>query len=122
MLDMNKQSGLDAASSMGLLGSSGALQNIQRGAGDIVANDRERYMQNLMKTFLSGLGLSGGLYETGAGTARNLGQQATQMGETMGGLEYGRERAPGQLLENLLKMGAQTYGQMNQPPPMFFGG
>jgi len=106
MLDMNKQAGLEAASSMGLLGSSGALSNIQQGAGDIVAKDRQAYLNDLMQKYMQGIGLGENLYGTGASTAGNLGNQAIRQGENLAGLEYGRSRAPNEMLDRLMGEGA----------------
>lgn len=108
-LEMNREQGLDAASSMGLMGSSGAINNIQRGAGDIVSKDRTQFMQDLMQKFLSGLGLSHDIFNTGASAGTNLGNQALGMGENMAGLEYGKQNSPGNLLENLIKTGASAW-------------
>lgn len=104
-LDMNRDQGLEAASSMGLMGSSGALNNIQRGAGDIVSRDRQTFLDDLMKKYMTGIGLGTNLYDTGASTAGNLGSQAMHHGENMAGLKYGESAAPGQLFGQLLDMG-----------------
>jgi hypothetical protein len=104
MLEMNKGQGLDAASAMGLMGSSGALQNIQQGAGDITSKDRQQYLNDLMQKYMSGIGLSSGIYNTGAGTAGNLGNQAMLHGQNMAGLEYGKTNAPGDLYGKIVGM------------------
>lgn len=112
MLEMNQGQGLDAASSMGLMGSSGALANIQKGAGDITSRDREKYMTDLMQKYMSGIGLSSGLYNTGAATAGNLGNQAMTHGQDMGLLEYGRTNAPGEMWGKILNMASGAMGGM----------
>ncbi len=104
LLQMNQGQGLDAASSMGLMGSSGALANIQQGAGDITAKDRQAYMDDLMKKYLEGIGLGKNIYGVGAQTGANLGQQATDQGTTMANLGYGRTARPG----NMFATGAGT--------------
>lgn len=81
--------GMDAASAMGLGGSSAALQNIQRGATDIMQKDRANYLQNLMQTYLSGAGIAQNLYGTGAG-------MAGQLGRGMGEARFGEMTSPGQ--------------------------
>jgi len=123
LLGMNQEEGLDAASSMGLMGSSAALNNIQRGAGNIVSADRKQYMQDLMDKFLQGLGLSSKIYDTGASMASNLGGQAINMGqmgqktgEDLAGLEYGRTNAPGNMFENLLKTGTSLFAGGQDSP------
>ena len=109
MLEQNKNSGLDAASSMGLMGSSAALGNIQQGAGNIVNQDRQQYMQDLMQKYMTGIGLGQNIYGYGAGAGQNLGQGAMQHGETAGGLRYGEQTAPGELYGKLLGTGINTF-------------
>lgn len=101
MLEQNKSQGLDAASSMGLMGSSGALNNIQRGAGDIVSKDRQQYMDDLMKKYMSGIGIGQDIYNTGANTGNTLGNEAMKNGENLAGLEYGQYAAPGAMFGKL---------------------
>ncbi len=103
LIDINKGQGMDAASSMGLLGSSGALQNIQQGAGMISAQDRRNYMTDLMEKFMKGIGIGGDIYNTGASSANSLMTGALNTGQDMASLKFGEERAPGALFENLLK-------------------
>jgi hypothetical protein len=115
MLGMNTQQGLEAASSMGLMGSSGALQNIQQGAGDIVARDRQQYMNDLMQKYMSGIGIGQNIYGIGANTANNQANLAFQQGNNQAGLEYGRTNAPGQLFGNLAGMGANIAANYFMP-------
>jgi len=114
MLEMNKGAGLDAASSMGLNGSSAALGNIQQGAGDIVSKEREQYLKMMMAQYLEGLGLSQNMYNTGANLAGNyagnLLGQGNEYGQGMANMAYNQQAAPGQLFGNLLRTGAQAYG------------
>jgi hypothetical protein len=105
LLKQNQASGMDAASSMGLSGSSAALGNIQQGAGNIVSRDRQQYMDDLMKKYMAGIGLGTSLYDTGAQAGQNLGQQSMTHGENQANLQYGRYAAPGKLFENLMKTG-----------------
>lgn len=109
-LEQNQQAGLEAASSMGLMGSSGALNNIQKGAGDIVSSDRQKYLDDLMDKYMKGIGLGSSLYGTGANMGGLLGQQAQQQGVNMGNLKYGESRAPSQLFENLIRLLASSQG------------
>jgi hypothetical protein len=102
MLEQNKNSGLDAASSMGLMGSSAAMNNIQVGAGNIVNQDRQQYMNDLMNKYLAGIGIGQNIYGTGAQMGGLLGGQAIQHGEDLAGLEYGRVGAPGQMRNQLI--------------------
>lgn len=85
--------GMDAASAMGLLGSSPAIRAIQQGASNIMSADRQQYLNDLMQKYLAGAGLAQGLYNTGASTAANMGQQTMQMGDTMAGLKAGQRQA-----------------------------
>lgn len=109
-LARNQTSGLEGASSMGLMGSSAAINNIQQGAGNIMAKDRQQYMDDLMKKYMEGIGLGKDLYSTGASTGQNLGNQSMQEGEDQASLAYGEKAAPGKLFENLVKTGAQVFG------------
>lgn len=109
MLSKNQSSGMDAASQMGLMGSSTALQNIQNSAGNIVQGDRQQYLNDLMQKFMAGIGLGQNIYGTGAnaagqnaGLATTMGNQAINMGDTMGGLKYNEEMAGPQMFEKLL--------------------
>jgi hypothetical protein len=109
-LEQNQQAGLEGASSMGLMGSSGALSNIQQGAGDIVQKDRQQYMNDLMQKYLSGIGLGQNLYGIGAQTGANLGQQANQQGVNMANIGYAQNMAPQNMMENYLKTALGMYG------------
>lgn len=97
MLSANINQGQEAASAMGLGGSSAAIGNIQTGAGNIMQKDRQQYMDDLMKKYMEGIGLGHNLYSTGAQAGANLGRQSMQHGENQAGLAYGRSAAPGQL-------------------------
>lgn len=110
LLGLNKSQGLDAASSMGLMGSSAALGNIQQGAGNIVAQDRQNYINQLMQNYLKGLGLSEGIYNTGANAAESMFRGGQDYGQNMAQMRYNQQAAPGQLFGNLLRTGAQLYG------------
>lgn len=90
-----KEHGLDAASSMGLLGSSPALGAIQAGTSGIVAQDRQNYLNDLMEKYKTGAGLSQGMYNTGAQTANQMGQNAMNMGQNSAGMKFGETNAPG---------------------------
>lgn len=110
MLEMNKNSGLDAASSMGLMGSSAALGNIQTGAGNIVNADRRNYLSDLMNKYMSGIGIGQNMYGIGADMGKTMGGQAMQQGANMAQLSYGRNAAKSKLLENIMRMVAQAMG------------
>ncbi len=104
-----RSGGLDAASSMGLLGSSSAINNIQNSASDIMNKDRSSYLQDLMDKYMKGVGIGQDLYGTGANMASQFGQLAHGFGQDIGGASYGAANAPGNLLGNLINMGANIY-------------
>ncbi|HWY34740.1 MAG TPA: hypothetical protein VNX68_08840 [Nitrosopumilaceae archaeon] len=100
--------GLDAASSMGLLGSNAAINNIQQSSSDIMNKDRSEYLQDLMYKYLSGIGIGENIYGTGANMAANLGNLSQGFGQNIAGARYGAKNAPGNLLGNLLSMAANA--------------
>lgn len=101
----SSESGLDAASSMGLMGSSPALESIQRNASSIMNADRQTYLQNLMQKYLAGVQVSQGLFNTGSNTANTMAQSRLNVGDNLGQLKYGEQSAPGALLGRILGMG-----------------
>ena len=104
-----KASGLDAASSMGLGGSSAALSNIQQGASDIMNKDRSAFLEDLMNKYMKGVGIGQDIFGKGAATAGNLGTQALQTGSNMGEMAFGSAAAPGEMMKNLLSMAMKAY-------------
>lgn len=98
-------SGLDAASSMGLMGSSSALNNIQNSAGEIMQGDRQNYMNDLMQKYLASIGIGQNLYGTGANAAGAMSQNAMNQGQNMAAVKYGQQSAPGEMFGKLLGMG-----------------
>jgi hypothetical protein len=112
MMKRARDVGMNEASSMGLMGSSGALENLQRNAGSIMQEDRQRYLDDLMKKYMASIGIGENIFGTGAATAGNMGNQAVKFGENMGGLAYGKANAKGQMLGNLIGMGANLAGKI----------
>lgn len=108
-----RESGLNAASSMGLSGSSAAVNNIQQSSGDIMNADRSQYLNDLMQKYMTGIGIGQNMFNVGAGTAGNMGNQALSVGENNGAAAYGSRNAPGNLLKDLLAMGAKAYMSRN---------
>lgn len=105
-------SGLDAASSMGLMGSSTAVNNIQNSAGEIMQNDRQKYMDDLMQKYMASIGIGQNMYGTGANAAGAMSNNAMNMGGEMGNIAFNKQNAPGQMFGNLLSMvgnGALNY-------------
>jgi len=107
---MASQQGLDAASSMGLMGSQPALQAIQGGASQIALNDRQNYLNDLMNKYQTGIGVGQNMYGVGAGAAGQMGQQATQMGQDSAQMAYNRKNAPGNMLGSLMGAGVGLAG------------
>ncbi len=110
LMRRSKELGNQEASSMGLSGSSSALENIQRTGSSIVSQDRQQYMNDLMQKYLSAIGIGQNMFNTGAGMGANLGQGALNTGRDMSGLEYGRLAAPGERMGQLIGAGAAMYG------------
>jgi hypothetical protein len=102
MEGLAQQHGLDAASSMGLMGSNTALGAIQAGTSGIAAQDRQNYLNDLMEKYKMGAGLSQGIYGTGANAAGQMGQNAMNMGQNSAQMQLGKTNAQGELLGGLL--------------------
>ena len=109
--------GLNAASSMGLMGSSPALQAIQAGTSNIGMADQNNYMDNLMQKYLAGAGLAQNIYGTGAAAGGQMGQNAMNQGVNMAQSAYGQQAAPGNLMGGLIgtAVGAATGSQGTNP-------
>jgi len=108
--NMAQNQGLDAASSMGLMGSTPALQAIQAGTANIGAQDRQNYLNDLMEKYKTGVGLTQNVYGVGANAAGGQSTNSMNMGENSAGMSYGRENAGGNRLEGILGMGAGVLG------------
>ena len=111
-MQLAKSQGMDAASSMGLLGSSAALNNVQQSSNNIMNADQQQFMNDLMQKYMTGIGIGQNIYGVGAQTAGNLGTQAIQYGENMAAMEYGRQAAPGNIFGNLLQGGINAAGSL----------
>jgi len=110
MMNRMREYGGSEASSMGLQGSSAALENSQRTAGSIVSQDRQRYMNDLMQKYLASIGIGQNMYGVGANMGAQMGQNAMNFGNNQAGLAYGKQQAPGQQLGQLIGAGAGLYG------------
>lgn len=104
-----REQGLNAAQAQGLGGSSAATANIEQSASDIMNKDRSQFLEDLMRKYLAGIGIGENIFGTGASMAGNLGQQLIGGGQTIGGLRYGEQNAPGQSLAHLLNLGTQLF-------------
>lgn len=102
--------GLDAASAMGLGGSSAALSNIQKGSADIMQKDRQQYMNDMMQKYMAAMGLGQNLYGTGANMSSDAAQGEQTLGQDTAGLTYGKNSAGRNILMKLLGGGAGLLG------------
>ncbi len=143
---MASQHGLNAASSMGLLGSQPALSAIQSGTAGIVAKDRQQYLDDLMKKYMTGIGIGQDIYGKGENAANSLSQNSMNMGTNSAQNTFNQNNAQGDLFGKLLggatglfgsalggpigsalgaglaqKMGWSTTGSYN-PSPWYNGG
>jgi len=116
LLSQNQSSGMDAAQQMGLGGSSAALGNIQQGAGNIVNQDRQQYMNDLMEKYMKGIGLGQSLYSTGASAASKLGEQSVGNGLVNAAFGYNRADQP---MQNLATSGAGLLNAYQKNPNLF---
>lgn len=99
--------GLNAAGSMGLMGSSAALNNIQEEGSDIMAKDRQQYMDDLMKKYMAGMGLGENISGTGASAAGQQSQNAMNQGQNEAGLDFGKYNAGPNMLMQMLNGAGQ---------------
>src|ERR1700689_1882233 len=107
------EAGLGAASKMGLMGSNAAVNNIQQSSGDIMNQDRPQYLNDLMNKYMSGVGIGQNIYNTGAATAGNMGNQALGMGNQA--LDIGRmfQHMGDQSLDVGSELGRAAYNEKN---------
>jgi hypothetical protein len=107
---MAQQQGLNAASSMGLMGSSPALQAIQSGTAGIVQQDRQQYLNDLMQKYLAGTGIGQNIYGVGANAANQSSQNAMNQGQNSAQMAFNRQNAGGNMFGNLLGAGLSLGG------------
>lgn len=105
---MAQQNGLNAASSMGIMGSTPALQAIQAGTSGIGAKDRQQYLDDLMKKYMAGIGIGQDIYGKGANAAGQMSQNAMTQGENSATNAFGKTNASGNLFGNLVQ-GAASF-------------
>lgn len=105
-----KSSGMDAASSQGLLGSSSALNAIQQGSSNIMNADRQQFMNDLMQKYMTGIGVGQNIFNQGAGAANQMSQNANQYGQNMAGMRFGEANAPMNQLMNMFKLYTASQG------------
>lgn len=102
--DQAKSSGMDAASSQGLLGSSSALNTIQQGSSNIMNADRQKYMDDLMQKYLSGIGIGQNMFQQGGSAAGQMGGNAIDFGKQMGSAKFGENNAMMNQLMAMMQM------------------
>jgi hypothetical protein len=108
---------------MGVLGSTPAMKSIQAGTNQIGADDQLNYINQLMGMYLPGAQLAQGIYGTGAQAGNAMGQNAMQMGQNSAQMAFGKQNAPGQMFNDLLKTGAYMFtGGMGGSPWSTGGG
>lgn len=91
--DQAKAGGMDAASSQGLLGSSSAINSIQQGSSNIMNADRQKYMDDMMTKYLSGIGIGQNMFNQGGSAANQMSQNANTYGQNMAGAKFGEHNA-----------------------------
>jgi hypothetical protein len=91
------QHGVNAASSLGLGGSNTALNAIQSGTSQIQNQDKQKYLDDLMNKYITGIQTAQGIYNTGATTAGGMATNANNQGQNSAGLKFGETNAPGQM-------------------------
>lgn len=104
LMESSKNQGLDAASSMGLEGSSAALNNIQTTGTNLMNADRQQYLQDLMQKYMTGVGASQNLVNTGASAGANMGSNTMNAGENLAGIEFGKQNAGSNMLKQIMGM------------------
>ena len=102
---MASQSGLNAAQQMGLNGSSPALQAIQSGTAGIVANDRQKYLDDLMQKYMAGIGIGKDIYGTGANAAGKQSRKCNEQGQNSAQTQFNKTNAQGDMFGKLLGYG-----------------
>lgn len=108
--EMAKQRGLNAAASMGLSGSTPALNALQTGTSNIVNADRQKYIDDLLQKYLAAAGIAGSVYNTGANAGSNLFSGIQNQGNNQAQLEFNKANAPGDLFGQILGTGAGLVG------------
>jgi len=104
------EQGNRAASSMGIMGSTPALQAMQAGGAEIGAQDQQRYIERMIQQYLQGAGLAQNIYGHGANAGNQMSQNAANMGNNSADMAYGKQNAPGQLFGNFLGSAANLVG------------
>lgn len=109
--------GLESASSMGLMGSSPALQAIQGENARIGMQDQNNYLSDLMNKYMQGVGIDQNLYSGGEQAAGQLANLSQNMGTNSANMAYGQTAGPNSMLSSLLGTagGAAAAGFLGGP-------
>jgi len=108
--DQAMNSGMEGAGSMGLLGSSSALNSIQQGSSNIMQKDRQNYMNDLMQKYMTGIGVGQNIFNQGSGSAGQMGQNAMTQGQNLAGLKFGENNAMMNQFMNMIKLYQASQG------------
>lgn len=121
--EQSQTSGLDAASAMGLGGSSAALTNIQKGSGDIVSKERQNYMNDLMQKYMTAMGIGSSLYGTGANMSDKNAQGQENMGDWSSTNTFNKNQSGSNMLMQILSMlGGGALGNLGGIGNINYGG
>jgi hypothetical protein len=104
------QSGLNAAQQMGLGGSAPALQAIQSGTFGIQAQDKQKYLDDLMQKYMAGIGIGKDIYGTGANAAGQMSTNSMNQGTNSAQTQFNKTNAQGDLFGKLLGTGIGVAG------------
>lgn len=105
-----RQSGLNALSSMGMLGSTPAIQAMQMGTNQIAAEDERNFMKQMIDQYLQAAGIAQGIFGQGAQAGNQMAQNASNYGTNAAEMAFGRQNAPGEQMAGLLKAGLGSMG------------
>lgn len=105
-----RQNAMNAASSMGLMGSSPALQSVQAGMDEAAAKDEQLFIERMIQQYVQGAGLAQNIYGVGGNTAGAMSNNAINQGNNAAEMTFGRYNAPGQLFGSLLGTSANLAG------------
>lgn len=103
------EQGNRASQAMGVGGSTPALQAMQAGSSEIGAQDQMNYIEKMIQQYLQGANLAQGVYGQGAQAGNQMSNNAQNMGQNSAQMAYGKQNAPGQMFNDLLKTGAYAY-------------
>lgn len=101
-----REQGGNALQSMGLMGSTPGAKAVTSATTDIIMRDRQKYLDDIMQKYMTGLNLTSGFYNTGANARTNASNAAMNMGDESATNAANQYSAQGRLMGNLLGTGA----------------